>query len=107
MQSHDPYGIIAGWFHERSTLHEIGGDLGAYQKRVREAALKDPEFLKSALEYARGQAAGNGAYVNQSVKPTIPKMPSLGNIGAGGGDTNPVEPSDIELFRAATSAKRR
>jgi hypothetical protein len=107
MQSHDPYGIIAGWFHERSTLHEIGGDLGAYQKRVREAALKDPEFLKSALEYARGQAAGNGAYVNQSVKPTIPKMPSLGNIGAGGGDTQAVEPSDMELFRAATTAKRR
>jgi hypothetical protein len=114
MQSHDPYGVIAGWYHERSVLHEVGGDLNAFRKREREEALKDPEFLKSAIEYARKTAQANGSFVNAPVMPvdrnrdnTVPNMPSLGNIGAGGGDAQTVEPSDMELFRAATSAKRR
>jgi hypothetical protein len=107
MQSHDPYGVIASWYHERATLHEIGGDLNAFRKREREEALKDPEFLKAALEHAKGTAKTNGAFVNQSVQSTVPKMPSLGNIGAGGGDNQVIEPSDLELFRAATTAKRR
>jgi hypothetical protein len=107
MQSHDPYGVIAGWYHERATLHEIGGDLNAFRKREREEALKDPEHLKAALEFAKSQATTNGAFVNQSVKSPVPKMPSLGNIGAGGGDAQVTEPSDLELFRAATTAKRR
>jgi hypothetical protein len=107
MQSHDPYGVIAGWFHERVVLHEVGGDLSAFRKREREEALKDPEFLKAALEHAKGQASANGSFTNQSVKPSVPKMPSLGNIGAAGGDTQQVEASDLELFRAATTAKRR
>jgi hypothetical protein len=107
MESHDPYGVIAGWFHERSLLHEVGGDLNAFRKREREAALKDPEHLKAAIELAKSQASANGSFVNQSVKSPVPNMPSLGNIGASGGDTSAVEPSDMELFRAATSAKRR
>lgn len=108
MQSHDPYGVIAGWYHERATLHEIGGDLSAFRKREREEALKDPEYLKQALELAKAQATSSGSFVNKApVQSTIPKMPSLGNIGAGGGDAQVIEPSDIELFRAATTAKRR
>jgi len=107
MQSHDPYGVIAHWYHERATLHEIGGDLNAFRKREREEALKDPEFRKAAMEHWKGEAKGNGSFVNQSVTTQVPKMPSLGNIGAGGGDSQVIEPSDIELFRAATTAKRR
>jgi hypothetical protein len=108
MKSHDPYGVIAGWFHERTVLHQVGGDLNAFRKREREEALKDPEFLKSALEHARKSASANGNFANRPpVNAAIPNMPSLGNIGAGGGDTAPVEPSDQEYFRAATSAKRR
>jgi hypothetical protein len=100
--------VIAGWYHERSLLHEVGGDLNAFRKREREEALKDPEHLKAALEFAKNQASSNGSFVSAPpVKSAIPKMPSLGNIGAGGGDTQQVEPSDMELFRAATSAKRR
>lgn len=108
MQSHDPYGVIAGWYRERATLHEVGGDLDAFRKREREAALKDPEHLKAAFELAKSQAATNGNYANRPpVNASIPKMPSLGNIGAAGGDSQVTEPSDLELFRAATTAKRR
>jgi hypothetical protein len=108
MKSHDPYGVIAGWHYERAMLHHIGGDLNAFRKREREEALKDPEYLKQALELAKGTAKNNGSFRNEPpVKSPVPNMPSLGNIGAGGGDTQVTEPSDIELFRAATSAKRR
>ncbi len=110
MKSHDPYGVIAGWFHERSTLYQLqqAGGIDALRKKEREEALKDPEYLKSALEYAKKNASANGNFANRPpVTAAIPTMPSLGNIGAGGGDANPVEPSDHELFRAAVSAKRR
>lgn len=109
MKSHDPYGVIAGWFHERSVLHEVGGDLNAFRKREREEALKDPEYLKSAIEYAKKSAAANNSFTHQPpVTAPVPRMPSLGNIGAAGGDsTQQPEPSDLELFRAATTAKRR
>jgi hypothetical protein len=107
MQSHDPYGVIAGWYHERSVLHEVGGDLNAFQKRVRDEALKDPEYLKQAVEFARSQATSNGSFVNRPVSGAVPKIPSLSNIGAGGGDQPQSEPDDNSLFRAATSAKRR
>ena len=107
MKSPDPYGTIAAWFQERSVLHEVGTDLNAFRKREREEALKDPEFLKAALEHAKGQARANGSFTNQSVKPAVPNLPSLGNVGAVGGDAQKSEPSDLELFRAATTAKRR
>lgn len=109
MKSHDPYGVIAGWYHERSVLHEVGGDLNAFRKREREEALKDPEYLKTAIEYAKKSAAASGSFTHQPpVTAPVPRMPSLGNIGAAGGDsTQQPEPSDLELFRAATTAKRR
>jgi hypothetical protein len=110
MKSHDPYGLIVRWFHDRSTLYQLqqAGGIDALRKKEREEALKDPEYLKTALEYAKKNATASGNFANRPpVTAAIPNMPSLGNIGAGGGDANPVEPSDFELFRAATSAKRR
>jgi hypothetical protein len=105
MQSHDPYGVIVGWHREGEVLRTTGGDLESYKKRVREEALKDPEFRKQALELLRGEAQASGNSVARPVKPQ--SSPSLGDIGAGGRDETVNEPSDNELFRAATSAKRR
>jgi hypothetical protein len=102
MKSHDPYGAIVRWHGEAETLRTIGGDLDGYKKRVLEEALADPEYRKRAIEAAKGQAA---THVTRPV--TVASSPSLGNIGATGGDTTIVEPSDAELFRAATTAKRR
>ena len=106
MQSHDPYGVIVKWHHDRETLNSIGGDLDSFRKKTREEALNDPEFLKAAIERAKG--AANGKSVNRPVvMPSVPNMPSLSNIGAGGGDEQQTEPSDEQLFRAAVTAKRR
>ncbi|UEM17038.1 hypothetical protein J4G43_024110 [Bradyrhizobium barranii subsp. barranii] len=106
MGSHDPYGVIVKWHQDGETLRNIGGDLDGYRKRILEEALADPEYRARVIEAAKGQAAATGQHVARPVKPAV-ASPSLGNIGAGGGDAQTVEPSDAELFRAATQAKRR
>lgn len=84
MQSHDPYGVIVKWHHDRETLNSIGGDLDSFRKKTRDEALEDPEFLKMAIERAKG--AANGKSVNRPVvTSSVPTLPSLSNIGAGGG----------------------
>jgi hypothetical protein len=110
MQSHDPYGVITRWHMERETLNSIGGDLESYKQRLRDEFLNDPEFRKQVFEAAKGQAAGTGMSVArpaQVTQPKAPTVPSLSNIGAGGGDEQMQEPSDMQLFRTAVSAKRR
>jgi hypothetical protein len=109
MGSHDPYGVITRWFVDRRTLGEIGGDLEAYKKKIREEALKDPAYQRQVFNAMRGQAT---TQINQPVSsasnalpPSIP--PSLSEIGATGGEDFIHEPSDEALFRAAVSAKRR
>jgi hypothetical protein len=111
MQSHDPYGVITRWHMERETLNSIGGDLDGYRKRIIDEAMKDPEVQKRFMESMRGQAAAGGMSVarpaGQVTQSKAPTVPSLSNIGAGGGDEQMQEPSDMQLFRTAVSAKRR
>ena len=104
MQSHDPYGIIVRAHREAETLRTIGGDLDGYRKRVLDEALADPEYRKRVFEAAKGQAPN---VHRPAVTTQVASSPSLGNIGASGGDQQIIEPSDAELFRAATQAKRR
>lgn len=107
MKSHDPYGQIVQWHQQGETLRAIGGDLDGYKKRILDEAMADPEYRAKVIEAAKGQAAAAGSHVARPVKPLVASSPSLGDIGAGGGDTQVIEPSDSDLFRAATSAKRR
>lgn len=104
MASHDPYGMITRWHQQNETLRVIGPDPEAYRKRILEEALSDPEYRKRVIEAAKSQAAASG---NTVARPVVASSPSLANIGGGGGDQQVIEPSDEELFRAATQAKRR
>lgn len=107
MASNDPYGVIVDAHRNGETMRSIGGDLDAYKKRIIEEAMSDPEFQKRVIETAKGHATAAGNNVARPVRPQGSSSPSLGNIGAAGGDTQVSEPSDMELFRAATTAKRR
>lgn len=107
MASHDPYGVIVRWHADGETLRSIGGDLNAYRTRILDEAMKDPEFQKRVFDAAKGQASATNNNVARPVKSSVASSPSLGNIGAGGGDEQITEPSDAELFRAAVTAKRR
>lgn len=104
MQSAHPYDVITRWHLNNETMREVGGDLAAYKKRVLEEALKDPDYQRQAIEASKG----NASHVARPVTSSVPKIPSLGNVGAGaGGEADLQEPSDDQLFRAAISAKRR
>lgn len=107
MQSHDPYGVIVRWHNDGEVLRSTGGDLNAYRTRILEEALKDPEYQKRVFEAAKGHATATGNSVARPVKSSVASSPSLGDIGAGGGDAEVIEPSDEQLFRAAVTAKRR
>ena len=67
-------------------LRTTGGDLNAYRQRILDEALKDPEYQRKVIEAARGQAQASGRMVERPVKSSVASSPSLGDIGAGGGD---------------------
>jgi len=101
---------LLAWYaqHERTTI--VGDDLDAYNKKVREEALKDPEFLKQALAFARISVvpSTNGARSPSPVR--LP--PSLSNVtpsgaASNGGDDDGGDLSDEALFRHATTGMRR
>lgn len=105
MQSAHPYDVITRWHLNNETMREVGGDLAAFKQRIRDEAKSDPEYQRQVIEASKGNAHHVARPVTSS---PVPKIPSLGNVGAGaGGETDLQEPSDEQLFRAATSAKRR
>lgn len=70
--SRDPGETLIEWHREQKTRQEIGGDLNAYKQRLREEALKDPEFRKAAMAawQADAQPLTNG-------RPNVALPPSL------------------------------
>jgi hypothetical protein len=105
--SPNPFAFMVKWHQQQETHKLIGGDLDAYTERVIAEKMKDPDFQKRVMEAARGTAVATGNTVARPVKPSVASSPSLGNVGAGGTDSQMVEPSEEQLFRAATQAKRR
>lgn len=97
--SADPGETIVNWYQQGKVFSEIGPDPVAYKTKLKEELLKDPEFIKAAIEAARTQAAGgNGNRPN-----TVTKLPpSLQTVSGGsaknnGGDDN----SDAAVFHNA------
>jgi len=99
MASIDPYEEIMRWHIGKEVMTTVGSDLGAYRQKVLDEALKDPEFHKKVFEAARGTAASNGNNVN---RPMVPKLPSIGKVGAAAIPDGEDNQSDEELFHAAT-----
>ncbi len=99
MASIDPYGEILNWHVGKQVISTVGSDLGAYRQKIADELLKDPEFQKKVFEAARGQAQSNGANVN---RPVVPKLPSIGKVGAAAIPEGDDNASDDELFQSAT-----
>lgn len=103
MQSAHPYDVITRWHLNNEAMREMGGDIGSYKQRVLEEAMKDPDFQRKVIEASKGGAQ----HVARPVTSAVPKIPSLGNVGAGSGEADLQEPSDEQLFRAVTTARRK
>jgi len=99
-QSRDPGETLIEWHRERKTQAEIGGDLNAYKERLRQEALKDPEFRKAAMEAWRADASP----AQNNGRPRVDLPPSLNGASRSNallrsedGDVN-----DHELFAQTT-----
>jgi hypothetical protein len=98
-QSRDPGETLIEWHREQKTRAEVGSDLNAYKQRLRDEALKDPEFLAKAVEAAR-----DGAKPQSNGRPLIDLPPSLNgasrsNAALRAGTT---DMSDEQLFAETT-----
>lgn len=105
MASANPFSALVQWHRQAETMKTIGGDLEGYNKRYEEQLLSNPDFVRRVMEAQRGQAQATGNNVARPVR--AQSSPSLGDIGTGGRDEQVSEPSDMELFNQATSARRR
>lgn len=92
----EPGKVLLAWYKDRSTKAEIGDDLTAYKQRLREEALKDPEFRKAAMEAWR-----NDAPSQTNGRPNIQLAPSLSGASRSNAalrsDNGDI--SDAELFQ--------
>jgi hypothetical protein len=90
-QAEHPYGALVEWHKSRVALKEIGTDPAAYQQKLREQLLNDPEFVKQAIEKTQTQAR---TPVNGSRSPTteIDLPPSLATR-AGASGSSPRAPA--------------
>jgi hypothetical protein len=73
---------------------------------VREELLQDPEFLKQAMETARGQATGGQRQPTQGQRPnTITRLPpSLSRTAGSSANVDPIDTDDSDdaIFAFAT-----
>jgi hypothetical protein len=116
MRSLDPYGDMVRWHQQKETFTQIGGDLSAYNQRILQQAMQDPNFQAQVLAAARGQAppvampAGQPRMPNGQFAPAQQSsLPSIARVGATA--LSPVaqdDVSDAQLFAETTSrsAKR-
>jgi hypothetical protein len=103
MSSIDPYGEIMKWHNSKEIISTVGPDVAAYRQKILDEALKDPEFQKKVFEAARGQAQSN----NNTVNRVVPKIPSIGKVGAAQIPEADDNASDDELFQATTRRQQR
>jgi len=95
--SRDPGKTLLEWHRERKTQAEIGNDLTAYKQRLREEALKDPEFRKAAMEAWRTDAQPQ----QTNGRPRVELPPSLSGASRSNAAlrSENTDVSDGELFR--------
>lgn len=103
VNSPNPGRALMKWYAEREAIREIGGDLTGYKKRLRDEAMKDPEFRKTAMEAWRVEAEnGNGQRPN-----TVTQLPSLNRAPGSSTLAGDKEPeTDAELFRSVGGGRR-
>jgi len=100
----NPGRLLMKWYGEQEAIREIGGDIGAYRKRVLDEARKDPEYRKQVLADMEAEARGGNTIVDRS---NITDLPSLTRAAGGGSRGSPMGDSDGELFASAFGRQRR
>lgn len=98
-QSRDPGETLIQWHREEKAKAEVGTDLTAYKAKLREEALKDPEFRKAAMEAWRAEAP-----TQTNGRPNIQLAPSMSGTSRANAALRSAndDVSDAELFEQTT-----
>lgn len=93
------------WHQQAKLRSEVGTDLNAYNAKLQEKLLADPEFLAKAVAKATGQA--QQAAAQPGSRPNIQLPPSLNKAAGSGNDpSDEADMSDRGLFRHAMGNRR-
>jgi hypothetical protein len=90
--SRDPGETLMEWHRENKTKAEIGNDLAAYKQRLREEALKDPEFRKAAIEAWRNE----GQPQQPNGRPRVELPPSLNGASRSNAQLRSAMNADVD-----------
>jgi hypothetical protein len=100
MQSaRDPGKVLLEWHRENKNRAEVGTDLNAYKAKLREEALKDPEFRKAAMEAWRADAQ---PIVNGRPRVELPPSLSSQSRSSAAPKGGSEDVSDHDLFEQIT-----
>jgi hypothetical protein len=100
--SRDPGETLIEWHREAKAKAEVGTDLAAYKQKLREEALKDPEFRKAAMEAWRDQASTQ----TKDGRPRIDLGPSLNGASRSNASLRSAMDADVDddsLFEQTTA----
>jgi hypothetical protein len=113
MRSLDPYGDMVRWHQQQVAFSQIGGDLSAYNKRILDEAMRNPEYQAAVIAAARGGApnvavpaggsqprTSNGQFASPA---TLPSIARVGSTGLSPEDAGQDNTSDAELFAQTTA----
>jgi len=98
-QSRDPGETLIQWHREEKAKAEVGTDLTAYKAKLRDEALKDPEFRKAAMEAWKAEVPQNNG------RPRIDLPPSLNGASRSNAALRSAMNDDVddaELFNQTT-----
>lgn len=97
--SNDPGKTLLSWHREEKVKAEVGNDPAAYKQRLRDEALKDPEFRKAAMEAWRAEAP-----TQTNGRPNIQLAPSMSGVSRASAALRSAndDVSDAELFDLTT-----
>lgn len=97
----NPGEAIVSWHKQNELMRETKGDLQGFEKSLREKLLKDPEFIKAAMEAARGQAGGQPNGQSGARPNVITRLPPSLSRQAGSspsGDPGDSDDSEASVF---------
>jgi len=104
-RSADPGEALMHWFRDLKIRAEVGNDLTAYRQKMRDEALKDPEFRKAALATWQSEASPTDA----SGRPNVRLAPSLNGVSRSNAQLRADMQADMpdEALFDSTLARRR
>jgi len=104
-QSSDPGETLIAWFRDLKVRAEVGNDTAAYRQRVRDEAMKDPEFRKAAIAAWQSEASPTDA----SGRPNVRLAPSLNGVSRSNAQLRADMQADMpdEALFDSTLARRR